>query len=517
MFPTEQVALGWNALTDVRNHVGLALAAFTALEGRLGGFQDSIANVALIPEDVYRAGAAAAVVIVTAMVPAQGPAPAVPAVTRGITPVEAGQIGMMWRIAQRVFWTRSGNTWVSFQDYDVMVPQAQRNIAQGIVQGAQPQQAPPAGTRFKMNTVVDQGDDSEFAAPTQAEQQSWDANYFTQAQAPPPEHETPTEIQVKGLDVRIVSGRTPYVDFGIWGPYGRLRMRASKFRNWYPAGDGSYIQKEMQGPENFQVYSGIWRVYAVALKMLRAVQQWALDLYFGKIEKLCTLWPTAWHLIYTADDSMRAEHMERIRRRIVTAIAANPINTPANWDAAKPWSVVFAEAAKDTVFWQEHVESRAASWLAHGGRGAPKPLEAEYAARMVPGGQQALEPVYEGTPQRGNKRTTGAPGGGRTAKKAKSRKSQVRRLQDQVAAGGGGGGSSSSQQQQKPGKKKGGGKGVDSESACFGFSKNYGPCKGKAPGSACDGGRTHKCHGCGGPHIWANCSKNKGMKKEEPS
>jgi len=144
-------------------------------------------------------------------------------------------------------------------------------------------------------------------------------------------------------------------------------------------------------------------------------------------------------------------------------------------------------------------------------------LEAEYAARMVPGGQQALEPVYEVTPQRGNKRTTGAPGGGRTPKKSKSRKSQVRRLQDQVAAGGGDGGSYSSQQQQKPGKKKGGGKGVDSESACFGFSKNYGPCKGKAPGSACDGGRTHKCHGCGGPHIWANCSKNKGMKKEEPS
>ena len=108
MFPTEQVAPGWNLLTDVRNHVGLSVAAFTALEGRLGGFQDSIANVALIPEDVYRAGAASAVVVVTAAVLAQGPAPAVPAVTRAITPVEAGQIGMMWRIAQRVFWTILG-------------------------------------------------------------------------------------------------------------------------------------------------------------------------------------------------------------------------------------------------------------------------------------------------------------------------------------------------------------------------------------------------------------------------
>ena len=129
-------------------------------------------------------------------------------------------------------------------------------------------------------------------------------------------------------------------------------------------------------------------------------------------------------------------------------------------------------------------------------------------------GEQALEPVYDNTPLRGSKRTQESPGGGRSAKKSKARKPQVRRLQDQVAAGGGGGGSSSSQQRRKPGK-GGGGKGVDPESACFGFSKNYGPCKGKAPGSNCDAGRTHKCHGCGGPHVWANCSKNKGLKKEE--
>ena len=50
---------------------------------------------------------------------------------------------------------------------------------------------------------------------------------------------------------------------------------------------------------------------------------------------------------------------------------------------------------------------------------------------------------------------------------------------------------------------------VDPNSSCFGFSKGYGPCAGCAPGSPCVGGRTHKCHLCGGAHKAATCPKKK--------
>ena len=47
------------------------------------------------------------------------------------------------------------------------------------------------------------------------------------------------------------ANRIPYVDMGIWGPFRRKVLRAIKFRTWLPAGDGTYIQKEVPGPTNF--------------------------------------------------------------------------------------------------------------------------------------------------------------------------------------------------------------------------------------------------------------------------
>ena len=45
---------------------------------------------------------------------------------------------------------------------------------------------------------------------------------------------------------------------------------------------------------------------------------------------------------------------------------------------------------------------------------------------------------------------------------------------------------------------KGKGKGKDKgDTACFPFSKGFGPCQDAAPGSKCPQGRAHKCHICG--------------------
>ena len=61
-----------------------------------------------------------------------------------------------------------------------------------------------------------------------------------------------------------------------------------------------------------------------ANQMQRRAQQFAdigISYRHIKIEKLVTRWPHCGHLIYMADDMMRCEHMERIRRRIVKAIS----------------------------------------------------------------------------------------------------------------------------------------------------------------------------------------------------
>ncbi len=86
-----------------------------------------------------------------------------------------------------------------------------------------------------MKQVVDQGDDSEFAHPTEAEQHTWQQNYFAQEQADPLQEEDSSEVQTKRLSVRITAGRTPYADFGVWGPCGKKVLRAMKFRTWTPS------------------------------------------------------------------------------------------------------------------------------------------------------------------------------------------------------------------------------------------------------------------------------------------
>ena len=93
MFPQRDQALAWGSLNEVRLHVGLIAAALVAMEDILGSFGNRIANVAIIPESVWRRTAAAAQVEVTAAVPYQAATAssaevqAQPAVTRTLSPV----------------------------------------------------------------------------------------------------------------------------------------------------------------------------------------------------------------------------------------------------------------------------------------------------------------------------------------------------------------------------------------------------------------------------------------------
>ena len=95
------------------------------------------------------------------------------------------------------------------------------------------------GTKHKQSTSTDQNDESEFLAPTRAETDTYSANYYAQKHCNPPPEEEPGSVQVKGFDVRVRAGRTPYVNMGIWGPFHRKVLRAIKFWTWQPAGVGT--------------------------------------------------------------------------------------------------------------------------------------------------------------------------------------------------------------------------------------------------------------------------------------
>ena len=152
MFPQRVQALAWATLDEVRLHVGLLTAGIVAMEELLGSFGNRIANVAIIPEAVWRQSAAAARIVVTAEVPFQAAAAGVPevphqpAVTRIFSPVETGQVGMLWRICSRIFWTHAGNEWNSYVDFDVMLDPPSRPVAILPAAPTVTVAAPPAGS-----------------------------------------------------------------------------------------------------------------------------------------------------------------------------------------------------------------------------------------------------------------------------------------------------------------------------------------------------------------------------------
>ena len=71
--------------------------------------------------------------------------------------------------------------------------------------------------------------------------------------------------QVLALSHRVLALElTPYVDMAVWTPFGRKSMRANKFRTWIPGMNGTWISKEVPGPENHEQLLVSWRFFLSA-------------------------------------------------------------------------------------------------------------------------------------------------------------------------------------------------------------------------------------------------------------
>eukprot|EP00971_Amphidinium_carterae_P282459 5607530-Amphidinium_carterae.1 len=107
------------------------------------------------------------------------------------------------------------------------------------------------------------------------------------------------------------------------------------------------------------------------------------------------MWSTAWHLVYSADDKCRCEHLERIRRAAVLDDAIG--KRPDNFDPETPWSYCFIRAASDENFWNENVRHPAAAWVAAGARSELLTPDERHGTRALPGGREALKVETEPT------------------------------------------------------------------------------------------------------------------------
>ena len=423
----------------------------------------------------------------------------------GFTPLQATQVGLVWRLARRVMAFHGGVSEDAFVDVEVWLD----NPTDSSHDPTSPTSSTPAGGGgsvkekvLKMSSLIDQSDDSELLPPSNAELNKWHQTYVAIMGSQPDEAEEPSPNQLAALHKRVfVNDHPPYCDFGVWLPFERKMTKTHRFRVYTPLGDGSFLQKDLPGPGSFQAWMSSWRVFRVACLMLNVATLSALENYARHIERLVTQWPAAWGLVAAADDQARAEKMSRVRRTILLDQSMGR-QVPRDWDPREPWSCVLVELTKDVAFWNEKVHIPAASWTAAGGRGAPVVASEAAVLSTLPGGV-----VEQGHgDDEGRVKRKQANRDKRAAKK--KRMIEEREELRNFRSAGSGAGQGHGGKGKSSGKGKSKSKDQSGSPLCFSWASGNGACAKVPPGGECLGAvkRTHKCRLCLSPtHQDAAC------------
>ena len=410
-----------------------------------------------------------------------------------LTPIEATQVGLVWRLCRRVVAFRGGVGEAEFVDVDPWRP-VETPEPKNIPAGDKPTGSGLKESVLKMASIIDQQDDSELLPPGSLQVNNWFQNYIAVMGAPPDETEEPTGAQLAALHKRTnLNDQAPYVDFAIWVPYGRRMSKVNKTRVYTPLGDGSYLYKDLPGPGSFQAWTSSWKVFKAACLMLNIANLAALEAYYRTIEKLVIQYPQCWGLIFAADDTARAERLEKLRRSI-SIEAGLGRQIPSDWLEGAPWSCVFQQLAKDMQFWAERVHHPAAAWIAAGSKGAPSVASEQAVLGHLPGAED-LQDVPEPNTEGSRKKQANRDKRQALKKRKLAEREELRSFRAAAASGG--------TQPKGKGKGKNGGKTKDQAGSplCFSWASGTGPCGKLPPGAecACAVKRTHKCRKCLSP------------------
>ena len=400
-----------------------------------------------------------------------------------LVPIHAAQVGLLWRAARKHAWLKHGGAEADFVDCEVWVDTAALSTTPSTTVA----KSSIKENVQKMSALLDPTDESELLPAANEDLQKWIQRYVTLMGSYPEEEEEPSDGQLSALNRRtIVLGQAPYVDFSVWTPYARRALRTQKFRTYVPLGDGSFLMKELPGPQNLQQWMACWRVFKVAALALGILSMASLQLYEKLMEKLTLQYPSAWGLICLADDRARAERWEKIRRGLLADRAAGK-TMPDDWNEDSPWTCCLVKLAKDDQYWSEQVRHPATAWIAAGGKGAPVAPAENIASSHHPGGQESLQPPKEDVKDERRKQANRDKRMARR-KRVRDDRDELDKLRGNKSAPAGSKGSSK-------------GKSKDSSGAeiCFSWAQGKGACADVPVGGECKNKRSHRCQFCLSP------------------
>ena len=275
----------------------------------------------------------------------------------------------------------------------------------------------------------------------------------------------PSADQLASLKQVVAAGSVPYADFSLFGPHGLRLLRKQTFTSYtLNVATGEWSKKEQPGPSSYHSWVEAWKVYRTALLLLETVDAERLDAYAEHVRSFVTQFgDSAWWLVYRAENRLRCEHMERLRRTLH--------DKPAHgYTAARPWNAVFAAAIRDGDYWTRELVTPATLWLS-----------------QRPGRTSSPNRGGGGQSSTGRRPDEGADSGNPSPKK----KSKKKRYEGE---------DQSVKQDGVFVKNRRGAK------ICADFNK--GKCGSKKPQSKCKDGCSHQCNLCLGPHSAVDCARS---------
>ena len=299
---------------------------------------------------------------------------------------------------------------------------------------------------LKSSAYLDQSSEATFALLSPEEVRSLRMRYFDLFGEHPANHARPTDEQLSALKARLESGRVPFVDFAVFGPFDDHEAKLRKFTDQVFVG-GVLQTRLLHGPSSFADWAACYDVFKSAMIMLSAARPGVLDKYAEGIRQL---WHTYgdWAVIHSADVAMRSREW--------TIVFDEMKQKPEVAQDSMPWNTIIAQTAFGEV-----TGPRAHWWWLH----VQAPMSQK--SKAQPGAVVARLEQRAGN--------IGPPAAA-TVKGGSKRKNQINKAKAKA----------------------------NPNEICFGW--NYGTCT--AP--VCPDGRRHVCRKCEGNHKVSDCPKNKG-------
>ena len=281
------------------------------------------------------------------------------AVVRALNGIERGKLVSLRRVARLRVGLTPG-------DPDpVAAPPPTQTISQhsiGSHGSTQQDQAGGAGRNLKLSHLVDTTLDSTLVSLPSSTVRKLFEKYEIREGAKPSRAIEPTVDQLSAIQQLVDSDVAPYVDFSLFGPYGRRMLEHLTYFAFVSNPDGSWIRRELAGPNAYSIWYTSWRVLRTAFILLDLADPAHLDNYSDHIRALDTRYGReCWFIVYTGDKRMRSEQFERIRRDIESEHSRDPIGRPV--DTKRPWNEVLRRAVLDREFWEDTVKEPAMLFL----------------------------------------------------------------------------------------------------------------------------------------------------------